>query len=80
MNMKKWQTDFLEIWRLACEHSRTILERWILEQEDTPERKRYLANLELEAAMERRLLEAHTAKKPRDSQGRYTKRSAIHRA
>ncbi|MFT9046216.1 hypothetical protein [Acetobacter orientalis] len=54
-------------------------ERWIIEQSDTPERRRYLANLELEAALERRLLEKQH-NKPRDNQGRYTKRSAAHRA
>ena len=55
------------------------LERWIIEQSDTPERRRYVANLELEAALERRLLEKQQ-NKPRDNQGRYTKRSAAHRA
>ncbi|MFT8597688.1 hypothetical protein [Acetobacter orientalis] len=70
----------MEKWKIAWARFHAAIARWILEQEDTPERKRYLANLELEAVMERRLLEAHTAKKPRDSQGRYTKRSAIHRA
>ena len=54
-------------------------ERWIIEHSDTPERRRYLANLELEAALERRLLEKQQ-NKPRDNQGRYTKRSAPHRA
>ncbi|MFT8334707.1 MAG: hypothetical protein ABF628_00865 [Acetobacter orientalis] len=53
--------------------------RWILEQGNTPERSRYLANLELEAALERHMLEKQQ-NKPRDNQGRYTKRSAAHRA
>lgn len=83
MNMKKLQTAlavFVEKWRVACEKISAAVARWILRQEDTPQRRQYLANLELEAALERRLLEAQKANKPRDSQGRYTKRSAPHRA
>lgn len=83
LNMKNLQAAlavFVEKWRVACEQIGAAVAHWILRQEDTPERRRYLANLELEAALERRLLEAHKANKPRDNQGRYTKRSDPHRA
>lgn len=83
LNMKKFQAEWVvcaEKVRVAFEKISEAVARWVLRQGDTPQRRQYLANLELEAALERRLLEAQKANKPRDSHGRYTKRSAPHRA
>lgn len=60
LNMKKLQAEwvvFAEKVRVAFEKISEAVARWILRQEDTPQRRQYLANLELEAALERRLLD-----------------------